>query len=146
MTARLKQGFIGGCIGAIVLVIIMYIMQAIGMMEQPAFVSMYHGAFGENPPADQVIAIILFVLFGGVWGLLFGWMVKDPTIGKAMLFGFLPTLWLWVPVNAYLGKPLFNGFEAKGLIMPIVFNVVIWGAVLGWYMQKRVDPTLEKAL
>ncbi len=138
MTQRVTQGFIGGCIGAIVLVIIMYIMQAMGMMEEPAFVSMYKGAFGDTNP---LIAAILFILSGGVWGAIYGLLVKHPTIGNAMLFGFLPTLWLLVPVNAYLGKPLFNGFDAKGIIMPIIFNVVIWGIVLGLYMRNRVVAT-----
>ena len=142
MTQRLMQGFIGGCLGAVVLVVIMYIMQAMGMMDQPPFVSMYQGTFGD---ANQVIAAILFILAGGVWGLIFGLLVKEPTIGKAMLFGLLPTLWLLVPVNAYMGKPLFNGFDPKGLIMPIIFNVVIWGSVLGWYMQKQIGATTHRS-
>lgn len=138
MKASLSTGFIGGCLGAIVLAIIMYIMQGAGM-GGPAFVGMYHGAFGTHSAAgDQIIAVILFIISGGIWGLIFTWLVKNPTILKAMLFGFLPTLWLWIVVNAVLGKPIFNGFSAKGIIMPIIFNVIIWGIVTGWYVSWKV--------
>lgn len=138
MKDSLTTGFIGGCLGAIVLAIIMYIMKA-GGMGDPAFVGMYHGAFGEHSPvADQVIAAILFVISGGIWGLIFSWLVKRPTVLKGILFGFLPTLWLWVVINAVIGKPLFNGFELKGIILPLIFNMVIWGSVVGWYTSRKV--------
>ena len=136
MNNRLAQGFIAGAIGAVILVIIMYIMKAAGMGD-PAFVSMYQAKFGANPPADQIIAAILFIISGGVWGLVYALLVKNPTVLNGFLFGILPTLWLWVVVNAALGKPLFNGFAVKGLVLPIIFNMVIWGSYVGWYMSKR---------
>ena len=138
MSKRLSLGFIGGCLGAIPLVIITYIMTSMGKMDAPPFVAMYNGSFGPNPPGGQVAAVILFIISGGIWGLLFGLFVKVPTILKAMLFGFLPTLWLLVVVNGYLGKPLFNGFTVQGLLPPIIFNVIIWGFVLGWYMRNQL--------
>ena len=144
MNNRLSTGFIGGCIGAIILVVIMYILQALGMGE-PGFIGMYRGMFGENPPADQFIAAILFIISGGIWGLLFGLLVKDPTVLKGMLFGILPSLWLWIVVNAVLGKPMFNGFTTKGLLMPFIFNVVIWGTFIGWYMSARLHHTHKTA-
>ncbi len=42
MKASITTGFIGGCIGAIVLVAIMYILKAAGMGE-PGFIGMYRG-------------------------------------------------------------------------------------------------------
>ncbi len=98
---------------------------------------MYRSTFAANQPIDHFIAAILFIISGGIWGVVFGLLVKYATIIKGMLFGILPTLWLWVAVNGFLGNPLFNGFEAKGLILPILFNVVIWGSFIGWYMAKK---------
>jgi hypothetical protein len=133
----MKTGFVGGLLGALLLVVIMYLMQLMGMGD-PAFVEMYRGMFGgENPPTDHIIAGILFLLAGGLWGLLFAAMVKHPTILKGMLFGLLPSLFLWVVINPMIGKPLFNDFTLKGLLMPLFFNVVIWGAFIGWYMERR---------
>jgi hypothetical protein len=64
-------------------------------------------------------------------------LTRSPTVLKGFLFGILPTLWLWIAVNAFMGKPLFNDFEWKGIVMPIVFNMVIWGSFVGWYLSKR---------
>ena len=141
MNDRLKNGFIGGLLGALLLIVVMYLMQLMGMGE-PAFVKMYRGMFGApNPPTDHVISGLLFLLAGGLWGLLFAAMVKHPTIIKGMLFGLLPTLFLWVVINPIIGQPLFNDFTAKGLLMPLLFNVVIWGTFIGWYMEKRYALT-----
>ncbi len=136
MDNRLVQGFIAGAIGALILTVIMYIMKGAGMGD-PAFVGMYKGAVGDNPPGGQVVAAILFIISGGIWGLIYALFVKHPTVLNGFLFGILPTLWLLVVVNATIGKPLFNGFTAKGLLMPIIFNMVIWGTFVGWYMSRR---------
>jgi hypothetical protein len=136
MKHSLKTGFIGGCIGAIVLAIIFYLLQATGK-GVPSFVSTYRATIGSHP-ADQLVALILFILSGGIWGLIFGWMVKRPTILKGILFGILPNLWLWTVVNGTLGKPLFNGFTLMGIVSPIIFNMLIWGSVLGWYASRKL--------
>lgn len=136
MDNRLVQGFIAGALGALILTVIMYIMKGAGMGE-PAFVGMYKAAFGDNPPGGQIVAAIIFLISGGIWGLVYALFVKHPTVLNGFIFGILPTLWLWVVVNATLGKPLFNGFTAKGLLMPIIFNMVIWGTFVGWYMSRR---------
>ncbi|MCY7423046.1 MAG: hypothetical protein LH478_15045 [Chitinophagaceae bacterium] len=137
MKASIKTGFIGGCIGAIVLLTIMYIMKAAGMGE-PGFIGMYRGMTHSNGASDPLIAGLLFVILGGgIWGIIFALLVKNPTLLKGLLFGILPTLWLWVVVNAMVGKPLFNGFDIMGLVMPLIFNMVIWGSILGWYCSRE---------
>jgi hypothetical protein len=139
MKYRLTTGFIGGCLGAIVLAIISYVMQATGG-NLPAFVSTYRATIGTHP-ADQVIALILFIISGGIWGLIFTWMVKSPTVIKGILFGILPNLWLWIVVNSVLGKPLFNGFSLMGILGPVIFNMLIWGSILGWYSYRKLRTT-----
>ncbi len=145
MNRRLSQGFIAGALGAVILVIVMYIMKVAGMGE-PGFVGMYRAQFGSNPPADQFIAAILFIIAGGIWGLIFALLVKHPTVLKGFLFGLLPSLWLWVVVNGYLGKPLFNGFAVKGLVLPVIFNMVIWGSFIGWYLARRIGNVFTTSL
>jgi hypothetical protein len=68
-------------------------------------------------------------------------MVKRPTIVKGILFGLLPNLWLWIAVNGYLGKPLFNGFSLMGILGPVVFNMLIWGSILGWYASRKLKTS-----
>lgn len=136
MENKLTHGFVAGALGAVVLAVIMYIMKGAGMGE-PGFVNMYNAAFNSNPPTNHIFGALIFIISGGIWGLLYALLVKHPTVINGFLFGFLPTLWLWVAVNAYLGKPLFNGFEAKGLILPLIFNMVIWGSFTGWYLSRK---------
>ncbi len=136
MKQSLKNGFIGGCIGAVVLALISYGMQLAGKSEPP-FVSAYHATIGTHT-GNQIVALILFIISGGIWGLIFGWMVKRPTILKGLIFGILPNLWLWTVLNGALGKPLFNGFTLMGIVGPIIFNMLIWGSILGWYASRKV--------
>lgn len=138
MDNRYTKGFVAGCLGATLLVVIMFILKAAGQGD-PGFVSIYRTTFvaSPEPPLDQVIAAFLFILSGGVWGVLFSVLVKKPTILNGFLFGLLPTLWLWVVVNAFIGKPLFNGFEIQGIVMPLIFNMVIWGCFVGWFLNRR---------
>jgi len=65
-------------------------------------------------------------------------LYKHPTVLKGFLFGLLPTLWLSMAVNSVIGKPLFIGFTTQGILMLIVFNMVIWGSFVGWYMTRRL--------
>lgn len=138
MKVSIKTGFIAGCIGAIILVIVMYIMKAAGLGE-PGFIVMYRGMTHSTSASDPLIAGLLFVIAGGgIWGILFALLVKNPTLLKGFLFGILPTLWLWVVVNSMVGKPLFNGFEMMGIVMPLVFNMVLWGSFVGWYCSRKI--------
>jgi hypothetical protein len=68
-------------------------------------------------------------------------MVKSPTVFKGILFGILPNLWLWIVVNSVLGKPLFNGFSLMGILGPVIFNMLIWGSILGWYSYRKLRTT-----
>lgn len=136
MDNKLVKGFIAGALGAVVLTVVMYILKAAGMGD-PAFVGMYRSLFDANPPADQIIAAVLFIISGGIWGVVYALLVKHPTVMNGFFFGILPTLWLWVVINAVIGKPLFNDFTLKGILMPIIFNMVIWGTITGWYMASK---------
>ena len=69
MKHPLKSGFIGGCLGAVILAIIYYFMQAAGK-GLPPFVSTYRATIGTHP-AYQVIALLLFIISGGIWGFIF---------------------------------------------------------------------------
>ncbi|MEO6404728.1 MAG: DUF6789 family protein [Ferruginibacter sp.] len=137
MKVSIKTGFIAGCIGAIILVAIMYIMKAAGLGE-PGFIGMYRGMTHSNSSSDPFIAALIFIVAGGgIWGILFALLVKNPTLLKGFLFGILPTLWLLIVVTSLLGKPLFKGLELKGILMPVLFNMVIWGSFVGWYCSRK---------
>ncbi len=86
--------------------------------------------------ADHVVGAILFALSGGVWGAIYGGLVARSAVWKGMAFAVLPTLWFWMVVAPATGKPIFLGGNVQGLTMSLVFNVIVWGAFLGWYCQR----------
>jgi hypothetical protein len=135
--AGVGRGFVGGFIGALILAFIMLVMQGTGM-GAPMFVGAYEATLGSagGPVATWIVGAVLFAISGGLWGALYGVFVRESSITKGMIFGFLPALWLWLVVAPFiLDKPIFFGFQPPKLLLPLVFNVVIWGGFLGWYCQ-----------
>jgi hypothetical protein len=129
--------FSAGFLGALILIGTMYLMKAIGLAGNPGFVNIYHATFGEYIPVlDHVLAALLFAISGGIWGIIFRF-VPNPTPLKGMGFGILPSLWLWVVVVPSIGGAFFNGFALKGILMPLIFNCIIWGSYVGWYVKPK---------
>lgn len=139
MGRSIPAGFIAGALGAFILVIIFYILKWTGMGGEPGFVSLYRSAFvaTPKPPGDEIIAAFLFLISGGFWGIVYVLLVKQSTVIKGFLFGLLPTLWMLIVVPLVMDAPLFNGFTAKGILMPLIFNMVIWGSFIGWYLSRK---------
>jgi hypothetical protein len=134
MRSRLQSGFIGGALGSCFIAAIMLVMQAVGGVT-PMFIATFNATLG---PASPIVAGIaggaLFVLSGALWGVPFGALVRSPTIWKGIAFGLVPALWLWIVVAPMmLGKPAFFGFAPPKLLLPFVFNCLVWGTTVGWY-------------
>lgn len=134
----MKRGFIAGFLGAVVLIVIMYVMQ-IAQIGDPAFVGIGRAVLGDgmSPVALNILSLIGFAIAGGIWGLIYVALVKNPTILNGMLFGFAPTFFLWLVIAPLTGKPIFNGFTLPGIVLPIIFNVVIWGTFVGWFLSRN---------
>ena len=132
----IKNGFIAGVIGAVILAVLAY-----GMMlvtgDPPPAVAFYRGILQvENPPIDHIIAGTLFLIAGGIWGAIYAALVKNPTVISGILFSILPTLFVWLVMQPASGKGFFGGFAPKALILPLILNG-IWGVFVGWYLSSR---------
>lgn len=131
-------GFVGGFLGGAILAAIMFILQATGVAGEPGFVQSFHAIVGTLSPAlDASVAAFLFAVAGGIWGAVYVLLTRRRTVASGILFGILPTLFLWLVSAPLSHMPLFLGFTAKGIILPLVFNCLIWGSFLGWYMSRR---------
>ncbi|MDT0630819.1 hypothetical protein RQM47_12030 [Rubrivirga sp. S365] len=137
MPSRFQTGFVAGALGALVLAALVYAQWAAGWGGAPGFVGTYRTAFGTHGALDHVLGAVLFALSGGVWGLIYAWLVPRSAVWKGMAFAVLPTLWFWVVVAPATGTPIFLGGDVRGLGLSLFFNVVIWGAFLGWYCTRR---------
>ena len=137
MTPRIWTGFVAGALGALVLAALFYAQWAAGLGGAPGFVGNFRATVGEFGALDHVLGAALFALSGGVWGAIYGWLVARSAVWKGMAFAVLPTLWFWVVVAPATGKPLFLGGNVQGLALSLFFNVVVWGAFLGWFCARR---------
>ncbi len=137
MNKRILQGFFAGVIGAIILAAMMYSLQAANLSGAPGFVGIYRAVLGATSPQfEHIFGAIGFVLAGGLWGCLLAAIVRQPTTLRGMMFGFAPTLFLLLVIAKIVGQPIFGGFTVRGILLPIIFNVVIWGGVVGWLTGK----------
>lgn len=138
----IKNGFIAGVIGAIILAVLAYgMMLATG--DPPPAVAFYRGIFQvNNPPVDHLISGALFLIAGGIWGAIYAALVKNPTIISGILFSILPTLFVWLVMQPASGAGFFGGFAAKALILPLILNG-IWGAFVGWYLSRTTVVNRE---
>ena len=132
----MKRYFGAGFKGALLLIAIIYGMKYYGYGGDPGYLNVYYTVTVEvNPIFDHIMAGFLFALSGGLWGLLFVF-VKDPTTWKGILYGLLPTLWLWLVVVPFAGGEVFSGFEQRAILQPLIFNCLIWGSYLGHSVSK----------
>ncbi|SMO64808.1 hypothetical protein [Fodinibius sediminis] len=135
--ASVSTYFAGAVYGAFILIVLMYLLKVLGLAGNPGFVNTYHAVFGEHfLLLDHFTAALLFAISGGIWGIVFR-LVPNPTPLKGMVFGLLPSLWLWTVVVPAVGGAFFNSFALKGILMPLLFNCVIWGSFVGWYVQRK---------
>lgn len=131
------KGFIAGAIGALILSAIMFVIYFTNLGGVPGFVGIHRRMFGESVPLDYLLGTIGFTIAGGIWGAIYALIIKNSSLISGMLFGFLPTLFLWLVISPLMSGAVFNGFAAKGLIMPVIFNVGIWGSFVGWYLSRK---------
>lgn len=137
MSTRIKTGFVAGTLGALVLVALFYVQWAAGLGGVPGFVGNFQALVGEFGALGHALGGALFALSGGVWGAIYAWIVRRSAVWKGMAFAVLPTLWFWLVVAPATGKPIFLGGDPKGLALSLFFNVVVWGAFLGWFCARR---------
>jgi len=131
----LFEYFKAAFLGALILITIMYLLMITGLAGNPGFVNIYHAILGEYMPVlDHFLAALLFAISGGIWGLVFR-LIPNPSPIKGMIFGILPSLWLWIVVSPIVSGLFFNGFTFKGILLPLLFNCVIWGSFVGWYVS-----------
>lgn len=141
MKMNLRQGFTAGLLGSLAVAGALGLLVLAGTIPKAPFVAAYQSTFGGGWILATIAGGLLFVLFGALWAVPFALLVPNPTVLKGMAYGLLPTLWAWTFVPAVLtGGALFGGLTAKGLLIPVVMNVLIWGSIVGWYGRRTAAP------
>lgn len=136
MTASPRTSFVGALYGSIAVALSLAALTLAGVFPKAPYVDNWQTIVGGGWVAGAILGGAAFVLIGALWGLPFS-LVPNPTIGKGMLYGFVPTLFGWAVLPLVMGGAVFGGFALPALLIPIVMNVVIWGSILGWYASRH---------
>ena len=140
MQERWTIGFVGGLIGGVLIAALQGTLWMI-CGPVPRFVAVYQHVLGPAPVwTASLIGGALFVLSGGLWGVLFVASISPSTVMKGILFGIAPAFWLFLVVAPLvLGQPIFFGFAAPRIILPLLFNCLVWGGMVGWYVRRHEE-------
>jgi hypothetical protein len=117
-------GFVGGCLSVLVFhQLFIWGMTQAGWMNGTVYSTRAIPPFG-------VPQIVSQAFWGGLWGILFAFVVpRLPVPFDGVLGGFLfglvcPTLVAWLVVAPLRGQPLGNGFHMPGLVTTPLIQAV----------------------
>jgi hypothetical protein len=104
--------------------------------------------FALDPaPPFGVPQIWSLAFWGGVWGIIFAWIIRTLPSGRmywldSIIFGaVLPSLAAWLIVLPLKGLPVGGGWQPAGIATALLVNGA-WGfgtALLLWFGAERVD-------
>jgi hypothetical protein len=144
---RAATGFLAGAAAAAVLAAVAYVLAlAGGPGSAPSFVAASRVWLGTHGGLDHALGTLGFLVAGGLWGALFALVITRPNVGTGMLFGIVPTVFLWLVVAPLAGAGLFMGGTLGGILLPLLANTLIWGGVLGYLCDRWLSPPSTAAL
>ena len=147
---RAATGALAGLIGAAAVVVLAYLLHWAHLVPVPP--SLAAALELIRPRSQDALAYGTAVLgsltAGAFWGLLFGFLIRRPTILKGMIFGFVPMLFQWLVLSPLLGDGLFfrRSGIAAGIGLPLLFNVLIFGSLLGYFSGRWLRPPYAGAV
>jgi hypothetical protein len=137
---RMAAGGLAGLIGAAVAAAVWYALFWAGVAPQPPSLAVVREVVaGGFVPV--VLGLVASVAAGGVWGMLFGLLVRKPTVLKGMAFGVLPALLQWLVLPPLTGAP-----AAAGIVLPLLFSVFVWGTLTGYTAGRWLRPPYSAAV
>jgi hypothetical protein len=143
---RAATGAVAGLIGGLIAAVAWYGLHWTGAAALPPSlaVARWGGRFGGV--SASVIGILGSVVAAVGWGALFGLLVRKPTVLKGMVFGFLPALFQWLVLAPLSRQPLFFGATAAAIGLPVLFCVLVWGGITGYFCGRWLRPPYSGAV
>jgi hypothetical protein len=127
---RMGVGFVAGLAAAGIVVGITYLLMLARVLPDPSFYYTSQAWFGDRGTGmTHLFGALATIIGGGLWGLLFGLIVRRPTPAKGILFGVLPA------ACTFLVAPM----GSRPLIAALILNVFVYGFLLGrlasWWLR-----------
>lgn len=138
MKLMFKAGFREGAVGAFILAVMIYGLTLFGVVPEAIFITNFKAVFGDLGLLVHPLAIVLYLISGGIWGFIFTLIPVKKSYLSGTLYGIIPTLWLWIMAFPSMGLPMFGNGDPLQIIGPLVFNLPIWGGFVGYRLSKLV--------
>lgn len=88
-------------------------------------------------PVPEPLRLWLYpaIVWGALWGLLFLLPWRAGTWLRGIVFGFGPSLGVWLVIYPLVAHAGFFGVErgVMALVIPFVVNNLVWGLVSSWW-------------
>ena len=131
-----RSTLLGAFWGAVAVAGAFGLLVLVGLMDKAPFVGAWQSVFGGGWMVATVLGGIAFLAIGTLWGVPFT-IVPRPTVGAAMIYAILPTLWALVGWPSLRGQPTFAGGDSAAVMVTVMMNVGIWGGILGAYTHRH---------
>jgi hypothetical protein len=122
-----------------------YLMIWAGQIGGTLFLATAQRLFGVHGALDHVVGIAAALVCSALCGALYGLLVQQPGIVNGILFAIVVQAVLWMALAPVLGVGLFYGASTQSIVLPLVFNVLIWGGLLGWTCRRWLRPPYAAA-
>lgn len=143
---RMMTGAVAGLIAEASMLVLVYLLMAAGQIGMPAFLASERSLFGWHGPLDHVLAIAGALITGVVFGGIFGAIVRRPNLVNGVIYAFARTIVLWLLLKLTLGVDMLQGGSTQGVLVTLVFDVLIWGAIVGRQCRHWLRPPYSTAV
>jgi hypothetical protein len=143
---RMAAGAVAGLIGGVIAAAVWYALFWTGVAPQPPSLAAARFGVGVSGVMATVVGLLGSVAAAVAWGGLFGLIVRRPTVLTGMLFGLMPALFQWLVLAPVSRHPIFFGGSAAAIGLPLLFCVLVWGGITGYFAGRWLRPPYSAAV
>ncbi len=140
---RIVNGLVAGCIAGLVLAVLFFADYGPGgLLHTPA-----RWFALDSKDAGKFIGFLLFIILGGIFGLLFGVVEgrRAITLERSLLLGVATGIVYWIIAPLLFGAIINHHSLNFGDFLYSFVPLVLYGLLLGsfsFYREARMEPTL----
>ncbi len=141
---RIMNGLVAGCIAGLVLAALFFVDYGPGgLLHTPA-----HWFALDSKDAGRFVGFLLFIVLGGIFGLLFGVVEgkREITLARSLLLGVATGIVYWIIAPLLFGTIINHNSLSFGDFLYSFVPLVLYGFLLGAISFSRERQTEHTSL